>query len=81
MTVKLNLTIDEDVVKRTKRFAKKTNTSISKMVQEYLDKATQSAKADKKSFVEKYAGSLNGQLGDIEVKKLLDQRVKDKYGY
>ncbi len=81
MTVKLNLTIDEDVVKRTKRFAKKTNTSISKMVQEYLDKATQTTIASKKSFVEKYAGSLNGQLNDKEVKRLLDQRVKDKYGY
>ncbi len=81
MTVKLNLTIDEDVVKRTKRFAKKTNTSISKMVQEYLDKATQSTIASKKSFVEMYAGSLNGQLSDIEVKRLLDKRVKDKYGY
>ena len=44
MTVKLNLTIDEDVVKRTKRYAKKTNTSISKMVQEYLDKTTQNEK-------------------------------------
>ena len=51
------------------------------MVQEYLDKATQSTIAGKKSFVEKYAGSLNGQLSDKEVKRLLDQKVKDKYGY
>jgi Family of unknown function (DUF6364) len=81
MTVKLNLTIDEDVVKRTKRYAKRTNTSISKMVQEYLDKTTQNEKADKKSFVEKYAGSLNGQLSDKEVERLKEQRIKEKYGY
>lgn len=81
MTVKLNLTIDEDVVKRTKRFAKKKNTSISKMVQEYLDKATSSEKPKEMSFVEKYGGSLKGQLSDKEVKRLLDQRAKEKYGY
>lgn len=81
MTVKLNLTIDEDVVKRTKRYAKKTKISISKMVQDYLDKTTQNEKAVKKSFVEKYGGSLNGQLSDKEVEHLKAQRIKEKYGY
>ncbi len=81
MTVKLNLTIDEDVVKRTKRYAKKANTSISKIVQEYLDKTTKNEKAEKKSFVEKYGGSLNGQLSDKEVERLKAQRIKEKYGY
>lgn len=81
MTVKLNLTIDEDVVKRTKRYAKRINTSISKMVQEYLDKTTQNEKSDKKSFVEKYAGSLKGQLTPKEVERLKKQRIKEKYGY
>ncbi len=51
MTVKMNLTINEEVVKRTKRFASKTNTSTSKMVQEFLDLSTQSGKAQKESFV------------------------------
>lgn len=81
MTVKLNLTIDEEVVKRTKRYAKRTNTSISKMVQEYLDKTTKNEKTDKKSFVEKYAGSLNGHLSDLEIERLKAQRAKEKYGY
>ena len=78
MTVKLNLTIDEDVVKRTKRYAKRTNTSISKMVQEYLDKTTQSEKTDKKSFVEKYAGTL--KIGIPDLKKAKDEYLKEKYG-
>ena len=81
MTVKLNLTIDEDVVKRTKRYAKRTNTSISKMVQDYLDKATKNEKTHKKSYVEKYGGSLNGQLTDKEVERLKAERIKEKYGY
>ena len=78
MTVKLNLTIDEDVVKRTKRYAKKTNTSISKMVQEYLDKTTQNEKKDKKSFVEKYGGTL--KMGIPDLKKAKDEYLKEKYG-
>lgn len=81
MTVKLNLTIDEEVVERTKRYAKKTNTSVSKMVQKYLDKATQNEKMKAVSFVEKYAGSLNGQLSDKEIERLKAQRAKEKYGY
>jgi hypothetical protein len=76
MTVKLNLTIDEEVLKRTKRYAKKQNISISKMVQNFLDKATESEKPKKENFVEKYSGILNGKLSDKEVKKLLDQRAK-----
>ncbi len=80
MTVKLNLTIDDDVVKRTKFYAKKNNTSVSKMVQEYLDKVTQSEKPKAKSFVGKYAGSLDGQLGSKEVKQLKDEYLKEKYG-
>ena len=78
MTVKLNLTIDEDVVKRTKRYAKRTNTSISKMVQEYLDKTTQNEMANKKSFVEKYGGTL--KIGIPDVKKAKDEYLKEKYG-
>jgi post-segregation antitoxin (ccd killing protein) len=79
MTVKLNLTIDEEVVQRSKLFAKTRNTSISKIVQEYLDKATQNEKAE--SFVEKYAGTLNGQLSDTEIERLKEERIKEKYGY
>jgi hypothetical protein len=79
MTVKLNLTIDEEVVKRTKRFAKRENISISKMVQTYLDKATEKEKPKKESFVEKFGGKFN--LGIIDVKKAKDEYLKEKYGY
>ena len=78
MTVKLNLTIDEEVVKRTKRYAKRTKTSISKMVQEYLDKTTENEKTDKKSFVKKYAGTLKISIPDVKNAK--DEYLKEKYG-
>lgn len=78
MTVKLNLTIDEDVVKRSRRYAKRKNTSISKLVQEFLDNATQAEKSEKKSFVEKYAGTL--KIGIPDLKKAKDEYLKEKYG-
>lgn len=46
--VSLQVNIDEDVVKRAKIFAKKANTSVSKMVQEYLDKTTENERVGKK---------------------------------
>jgi Family of unknown function (DUF6364) len=77
MTVKLNLTIDEEVVKRSKLFAKRKNVSISKIVQEYLDKATQNEKVE--SFVDKYGGKFD--LGIVDVKKAKAEYLNKKYGY
>jgi hypothetical protein len=41
MKTKLTLTIDESVIKRAKRFARYNDTSISEMVEKFLDAATQ----------------------------------------
>jgi predicted CopG family antitoxin len=81
MTVKINLTIDEEVIKRAKSYAKKTNTSVSKMVQEFLDKNTGNKKSNEKNFVEKYAGTLKGKLSDKDVEKIKAEKIKEKYGY
>ena len=83
MTVKLNLTIDEKIVAQSKRLAAKQNTSVSKIVEELLSKAlinNESVKP-KKSFVEKYAGTLSGKLSDKQVKKIKDDYLMEKYGY
>lgn len=53
MKVRLTLTIDEDVLKRARLYAKTTNTSISKLVQDYLNKITKNEKDWKKSIVRK----------------------------
>ena len=81
MTVKLNLTIDETIVAKSKRFAAKQNTSVSKLVEELLAKAMIAGKENKpkKSFVEKYAGTLKISIPDIDAAK--DEYLKKKYGY
>ena len=53
MKVRLTLTVDEDVLKRARLYAKTTNTSISKLVQDYLNKITQNEKGGKKSNAKK----------------------------
>lgn len=78
MTVKLNLTIDEKIAARSKRYAAKKGVSVSKLVQDYLDKLTEGKKTGKKSFVEKYAGIVRGNIPDIDAAR--DEYLKKKYG-
>ncbi len=81
MTVKLNLTIDEKIVAKCKRYAAKKNTTVSKMVQELLRKKMEQEekKPAKKSFVEKWAGTLT--IGVPDIKKAKAEYIKEKYGY
>jgi hypothetical protein len=83
MTVKLNLTIDENLVAKSKRYAAKRKTTVSKLVQELLKNhiVLTEKKSSKKSFVEKYAGTLSGKLSDEAVKKFKDEYLSKKYGY
>jgi hypothetical protein len=41
MNAKLTLKIDSTVIARAKKYAKKRNTSLSKMIESYLDSVTQ----------------------------------------
>ena len=81
MTVKLNLTVSEETAKGIKRYAERKNTSVSKIVDEYLSaliEKEEKQKSKKKSFVEKYGGMLKGELTDID--KARDEYLKEKYG-
>ncbi len=40
MDVKLTLKLDKEVIERAKRFAKRYNTSLSKMVERYFEQVT-----------------------------------------
>jgi hypothetical protein len=81
MTTKLNLTIKDTTARKAKAYAAKNNTSVSKLVDEYLDKlTTKVVKNDFKSFVEKYAGSLSNRKQPIDIDKERDEYLKEKYG-
>jgi predicted HicB family RNase H-like nuclease len=81
MTIKLNLTVKESTARKAKVYAAKHNTSVSKLVDEYLGKiTTKPAKNEFKSFVEKYAGSLKNRNEPIDIDKERDEYLKEKYG-
>ena len=83
MKVKLNLTIDEKIVAKSKLYAAKQKTSVSKLVEELLEKAisNEGNGKPKKSVVEKYAGTLSGKLSDENVKRIKDEYLMKKYSY
>ncbi len=80
MSNKLNLSIDDEVVRRTKRYSQINNISISKLVQNFLDDLTQPQKNAEQNILEKYRGVLNGQVSDEQVLKIKEERNRAKYG-
>jgi hypothetical protein len=78
MAVKLNLLVNEETARRIKLYAAKNNTSVSKIAEEQFNKLTVKPAKRDKSFSEKYAGTLSGQMVDIEAAR--DEYLKEKYG-
>lgn len=83
MTIKLNLTIKEEIVAKAKKYAARKKTTVSKMVQELLSRqlAIEEKKPKKKGFVEKWAGTFSGQLSDKRIKEIKEEHLSKKYGY
>jgi hypothetical protein len=61
MTRKLTLSVDSEVIRRAKRLAKQRGTSVSRMVQTYLDLVSRSQKAaDDPPVLRRLRGALKG---------------------
>lgn len=80
MTVKLNLTIDEKIVEKSKRFAARKKTTVSKLVQAFLKKQIEQEERNKKSIVKKWAGSFSGKLSEKQAKDAKENYLVKKYG-
>ena len=79
MTVKLNLTINESVVRRIKLYANRKQTSVSKIVEKQLEDILNSEKKDDsfRKFIDEYSGSIKRKINYDEAK---DEYLKKKYG-
>jgi hypothetical protein len=51
MKARINLTVEEEVLKKAKYYAEEHNTSVSEMVETYLKKITQKANKEKPYFL------------------------------
>ena len=80
MTSRLNLSIDEEIVKRTKRYSRLNKISISQLVQSYLEELTLTLKKAEADILDKYKGLLNGKLGNKTVVEIKEKRKSSKYG-
>ena len=79
MTVKLNLSIEENLVSKVKAYAAKRETSVSKIVESLITKELLSNQKNVK-FTQNYAGILSGKLNKNSISKLKLDKLK-KYGY
>lgn len=81
MTVKLNLTIDENVAQKIKSYARRKKTSVSRIVQQQLEEVIKSEKKDDsfRKFIDKYAGSIKRDK-PININEERDEYLKKKYG-
>ena len=72
MKTKLNLTIDEELVPRTKAYARKHNKSVSKLVEELLREVTEKTNA---TFSKKWRGRF--KLADKDGPRF--EKLKERY--
>jgi hypothetical protein len=79
MTTKLTLSIDVQTIKKAKLISAKKGTSISKLVEEYLNTLSV-IDENKKSVVKELSGLLKNKTGaKQEWKKVKTQYLKTKY--
>ena len=87
MKTKLTLNVDDKIVARAKKTSAKKNISLSKVVEEYLDKFSKKEMPEKNSKEEpsllerirKYTEHIN-LPDDYDYKKVCHQHLDDKYG-
>lgn len=86
-TTKLTLSMEPEVVYRAKKYAKKRHISLSRLIQDFLEKsiAGEDSKDDTKANVPQEIQSLIGALKGPDVSKkhlrqLKYEHLKEKYG-
>ena len=82
MNTKLTLTIEQDIIKKAKKYAKAKNRSLSDIIENYLKSLTKEEKVSNKTKLNPVVQSLKGSFKmpkDFDYKKELSKRLEDKY--
>jgi SOS response regulatory protein OraA/RecX len=81
MTVKLNLSVDEEVAKEIKRYARRNNTSVSRIAEELFTQQISKENREQKSlnFFTKTCGIADTKVRD-DVKDTLTKAIAEKHG-
>ncbi len=82
MDKKLTLRLDEQVIKRAKKYAKRRKTSLSKMIEAYLDGLTRNAGGEDEEEITPLVKSLSGVIdlsAEVDYKKEYREYIEKKY--
>ncbi len=82
MNTKLTLTIEQEIIKRAKAYAKDKNRSLSDIIENYLKSLTNEAPQAQGKALNPVVKSLKGSFkmpSDLDYKKELRDRVQKKY--
>jgi hypothetical protein len=78
MTSKLTLSVEENVIIKAKEFAKSTNKSLSKIIENYLRNLTSNVDLEGDAFIDSIAGKI--QLPeDFDEEKAKREYLEAKY--
>jgi hypothetical protein len=82
METKLTLRLNDSVIKRAKKYAKKQRISLSKMIEAYLDSLTKEKNAEQEIEITPLIKSLSGVIDlpkDFDYKKEYRDYITEKY--
>jgi len=82
METKLTLRLDQHVIERAKDYARNHKTSLSKMIESYLDSLTKQREEEKKISITPLVESLSGVIdlpADFDYKKAYRDYLGEKY--
>ena len=82
METKLTLRLNDNVIERAKKYAQKHKTSLSKMLETYLDSLTNEQNKDKNNTITPLVKSLSGVVqlpADFDYKKNYSEFLDKKY--
>jgi hypothetical protein len=83
MNTKLTLTIEQDIIKKAKEYAKDNNRSLSDIIENYLKILTKDEQKEKSKRLNPIVKSLKGSFKmpkkDMDYKKELRNRLEEKY--
>lgn len=83
MNTKLTLTIEQEIIKRAKEYAKNQNRSLSDIIENYLKILTKEEQKEKDEKLNPIVKSLKGSFkmpkADMDYKKELRDRLEKKY--
>jgi Family of unknown function (DUF6364) len=81
MTTKLTILVEEETIKRAKKYSAQTGQSLSKIIENYLNSVIQPQQSKTKQFsprIRRLMGSVKLPK-DLDHKKTVEEAVKEKF--